>query len=92
MAFVPDKAQRLHVVAAAMVDAHGRILLQRRPANAHQGGLWEFPGGKLEVGESREQGLARELEEELGVHPVSMRPLISIPHDYHDRRVLLDVW
>lgn len=83
---------RLHVVAAAMVDEGGRVLLQRRAAGAHQGGLWEFPGGKLEPGESREEALARELDEELGVRPQAMRPLISVPHDYDDRAVLLDVW
>jgi 8-oxo-dGTP diphosphatase len=84
--------RRLHVVAAAMVDQRGRVLLQRRAAGAHQGGLWEFPGGKLEPGEGREEALARELDEELGVCPQAMRPLISVPHDYDDRRVLLDVW
>jgi 8-oxo-dGTP diphosphatase len=79
-------------MAAALVDEQGRVLLQRRAAEAHQGGLWEFPGGKLEWPESREQGLIRELQEELGVCPQIMRPLISIPHDYADRDVLLDVW
>jgi 8-oxo-dGTP diphosphatase len=87
-----ETEDRVHVMAAALVDARGRVLLQRRAASAHQGGLWEFPGGKLEAGEGREQGLIRELEEELGVRPRSMRPLISIAHDYPDRRVLLDVW
>ncbi len=83
---------RIHVMAAALVDAEGRILIARRPAGVHQGGLWEFPGGKREAGESREQALARELEEELGVKILGARPLISIAHDYPQRPVLLDVW
>ncbi len=82
----------MHVVAAALVDGAGRVLIQRRSDDAHQGGLWEFPGGKLEPGEARRDGLARELAEELGICPVEAEPLIAVPHDYGDRRVLLDVW
>lgn len=68
------------------------MLLARRHDHAHQGGLWEFPGGKLEPGESAEAGLARELEEELGLTPTAMRPLIRVRHHYPGREVLLDVW
>jgi 8-oxo-dGTP diphosphatase len=68
------------------------VLLARRPDHAHQGGLWEFPGGKIEPGESVEAGLARELEEELGLTPTAMRPLIRVRHRYPTREVLLDVW
>ncbi len=81
----------IHVVAAALADERGRILLTRRPDHVHQGGLWEFPGGKLEPGESPETALARELQEELGVDPVATEPMIRVRHDYGDRRVLLDV-
>lgn len=81
----------VHVAAAAMVDETGRVLLAMRADDAHQGGLWEFPGGKLEAGESVEQGLARELHEELGVEITSHRPLIRVTHHYPDRSVLLDV-
>ena len=81
----------IHVAAAALVDAEGRVLLARRHADSHQGGLWEFPGGKLEDGEPIAQGLRRELHEELGVEVVSHRPLIRIVHHYEDRSVLLDV-
>jgi len=55
------------VVAAALVDEHGRVLLQQRPAGKALAGLWEFPGGKLEPGESPEEALVRELHEELAI-------------------------
>lgn len=82
----------VHVAAAALVDRTGRVLLARRPDDAHQGGLWEFPGGKLEPGESVEAALQREVAEELGVTVVSRRPLIRIRHVYDDLSVLLDVY
>lgn len=61
----------LPVVAAALIDADGRVLLQQRPAGKSLAGLWEFPGGKVEAGETPEAALIRELEEELG---------IAVPH------------
>lgn len=85
------RAKAIHVMAGAIGDAEGRILVTRRPAHAHQGGLWEFPGGKLEPGETPEQGLTRELDEELGIRVHACEPLIRIRHDYGDRLVLLDV-
>lgn len=83
---------RIHVAAAVIQDREGRVLLSLRPDHVHQGGLWEFPGGKLESQESIEEGLRRELQEELGIHVQQARPLICIQHDYQDRCVLLDVW
>lgn len=68
------------------------MLLARRPAGAHQGGLWEFPGGKLELGETPGQALERELYEELGVRVRARRPLIRVQHGYPDREVVLHVW
>lgn len=82
---------QIHVVAGAIQDAQGRVLVAQRPEGVHQGGLWEFPGGKLETGEMPPRGLARELEEELGIRVLAARPLIRVHHDYGDRRVLLDV-
>lgn len=82
----------VQVVAAAVFDDLGRVLIARRPVHVHQGGLWEFPGGKVEPGESAEAALARELWEELHIAPVRSRPLIRIPHRYPDKNVLLDVW
>ncbi|MEH6671167.1 8-oxo-dGTP diphosphatase MutT [Halopseudomonas sp.] len=77
---------------AAVIRRNGHILIARRPATAHQGGLWEFPGGKLEPGEDRYAGLRRELQEELDINITSARPLIDIRHDYPDKSVRLDVW
>lgn len=85
-------SERIHVVAAVVQDAGGRILVARRPEHVHLGGLWEFPGGKLEPGEERLAGLRRELREELGIDIASARPLIAVPHRYPDQDVLLDVW
>lgn len=82
----------IHVAAAIIVKAGGDILIARRAANQHQGGLWEFPGGKVEAGEPVEQALARELDEELGIRVRQARPQIRIRHDYPDKSVLLDVW
>lgn len=83
---------RIHVAAGALVDATGRVLVTRRPGDVHQGGLWEFPGGKLEPGEVAWAALVRELREELGVEVQAGRPLIRVHHDYGDRRVVLEVF
>ncbi|MGV3768855.1 MAG: (deoxy)nucleoside triphosphate pyrophosphohydrolase [Sphingobium phenoxybenzoativorans] len=64
---LPAPASILHVVAAALVDADGRVLLQQRPEGKPMAGLWEFPGGKIEHGETPEAALIRELNEELGI-------------------------
>ncbi len=80
------------MAAGVLCNARGEILVARRFDHAHQGGRWEFPGGKLEPGEDARTGLARELEEELGIDLDSARPLIRVRHDYPDRGVLLDVW
>ena len=82
----------VHVVVAAIFNDQGQVLLARRPEHVHQGGLWEFPGGKVELGESVSVALARELAEELGIVPERQRPLIRVRHDYPDKSVLLDVW
>ena len=84
--------RRIHVIAAVIRDAQNRILIAKRPDHAHQGGLWEFPGGKVEEGETRRDGLGRELLEELGVTVTQARPLLDIRHDYPDKSVRLDVW
>jgi 8-oxo-dGTP diphosphatase len=82
----------IHVIAGALLDADGRVLIAQRPRGRHMAGRWEFPGGKLEAGEDPYAGLKRELAEELGVIVRDARPLIRLRHTYPDRRVHLDVW
>lgn len=82
----------LPVVVAVVRDTAGRVLIARRADHLHQGGLWEFPGGKLEPGETPEAALDRELAEELNIRPNAWRRLLRVPYRYPDKAVLLDVW
>ncbi|OUS33316.1 hypothetical protein A9R00_13100 [Oleispira antarctica] len=88
----------IHVAVGVIFDCSpaetGKILIAKRADTQHQGGLWEFPGGKVEEGESVKIALKRELEEELGLQSKieDMQPLITIPFHYSDKSVLLDVW
>jgi 8-oxo-dGTP diphosphatase len=83
---------RLRVVAAALFDAQGRVLLADRPAGKHMAGWWEFPGGKVAPGESDEEALVRELREELGVLTRPEREIARVRHDYPDRQVEVVLW
>lgn len=83
---------QLHVAVGVIGRPDGCVLIARRPAHTHLGGYWEFPGGKLEPGETVVQALERELREELAITVEPLHPLIRIRHTYPDRRVLLDVW
>ena len=80
------------VVAAALMDTQGRVLIAERPAGKHMAGRWEFPGGKVAAGEAEEAALARELEEELGIAVVDARPMMRLTHRYPDRDVELSMW
>jgi mutator protein MutT len=82
----------IHVAAAVLFDRHGRVLIAQRPAGKHLAGSWEFPGGKVEPGETRIGALARELNEELGVTIERPRPLLRLRHAYPYGEVLLDIW
>lgn len=82
----------LQVVVGIVAGADGTVLITRRSDDVHQGGLWEFPGGKVEHGESAIEALGRELHEELGIMLRAAEPLLQVDHTYPDRRVLLDVW
>lgn len=84
--------KRVHVAAGVIRSSDGHVLIARRPLDKHQGGFWEFPGGKVEAGETAETALARELAEELGISVTASRPLIQVSHDYPDKQLLLDVW
>ncbi|MCX7563005.1 Nudix family hydrolase [Xanthomonadaceae bacterium XH05] len=92
---VPADSSLIHVVAGVLTDARGRVLLARRDGDRELAGLWEFPGGKVEPGESPRQALARELHEEIGVDLAleSAEPLIAVPHRMRSgKRILLDVY
>ncbi len=84
--------EAVHVAVGIVVNPQGEVLITRRPEQVHQGGLWEFPGGKVESAEAVEAALVRELREELGIEVLAARPLIRIRHAYPDKQVLLDVW
>ncbi len=81
----------VHVAVGVILDADRNVLITRRAQLAHQGGLWEFPGGKVETGESLLIALTRELREELGIAPGRTSALLQVHHDYGDKTVLLDV-
>lgn len=81
----------VHVAVGVIIGNDGAILIAKRPDKTHQGGLWEFPGGKVEEGESLFDALSRELYEELAIETLDTEPLIKIRHDYGDKIVLLDV-
>lgn len=81
----------VHVAVGVILDPEGKVLITRRAPQAHQGDLWEFPGGKVEEGESLRAALARELREELGIAIGRTSALLEIHHNYGDKSVLLDV-
>src|SRR5690606_27744439 len=87
----------IDVAVAALVRRDGRVLVMQRLPGTRYAGRWEFPGGKFEAGETAERALGRELDEELGIVPTRVRPLMRIRHDYPERRVRLhclrvDAW
>jgi len=82
----------LQVAVGVIKSTDGKILIAKRDESLHQGGLWEFPGGKIEAGETPEQGLFRELKEELDLEVNTAAPLITINHHYPDRAVTLRVF
>ena len=79
------------VAVGILIDDAGRVLVTRRAPDAHQGGLWEFPGGKVEADETLLEALTRELREELGVSVEAAEALMVLEHDYGDKQVRLDV-
>lgn len=84
---------RAHIAVGVIYSRAGKeVLIARRHPHSHQGGLWEFPGGKRRAGEDRYAALCRELEEELGLQVLAAHPLRRFDYDYPDRAVRLDVW
>ncbi len=82
------------VVAVALIDDDGRVLLARRPEGKAMAGLWEFPGGKVEAGETPEAALARELDEELGIDVTEncLAPFTFASHAYDDFHLLMPLY
>ncbi|MCP3673590.1 MAG: 8-oxo-dGTP diphosphatase MutT [Gammaproteobacteria bacterium] len=81
----------IDVAAAVIVNAKNETLLSLRLPDAHQGGKWEFPGGKFEVGETPEQALVRELKEELDIDILQTEPFIELQYTYPEKTVNLHV-
>ena len=88
--------QSIHVAVGVIIATNAQqqkqYFLTKRLAHAHQGGKWEFPGGKVEPGESVAQALARELKEEVAIEVLTCSPLLTINHDYLDKSVCLEVF
>lgn len=84
----------IHVAVGVIFDNQqaDQILIAKRPQHLHQGGLWEFPGGKVTAGETVDQALKRELFEELGITVTQSQPLMQVEHNYSDKQVFLDIW
>ncbi|WP_416306112.1 8-oxo-dGTP diphosphatase MutT [Neptunicella sp. SCSIO 80796] len=78
-------------VAVGVIKRDNTIFITKRADNLHQGGKWEFPGGKKERNESISQALGRELQEEIGIETISHQPMMVIEHHYGDKQVRLDV-
>lgn len=89
-----SKRRLLLVAAAALFDPSGRVLITQRPQNKQLGGLWEFPGGKVELGEAPEHALVRELKEELDltVEPDALDPFAFASHAYPDFHLLMPLY
>jgi len=93
---VQPMIKTVHVAVGVIVSTNEHnqphYFLTKRLDNAHQGGKWEFPGGKVEIGETTAQALARELKEEVNIDILSCQPLTIINHDYGDKKVCLEVF
>ena len=79
-------------VAVGVIIQDGQVFLTRRHSDAHQGGKWEFPGGKVELDETVAQALSRELKEEVDIDILACQPLMEINHDYGDKQVKLAIF
>jgi 8-oxo-dGTP diphosphatase len=82
----------VRVVAGGLFDTTGRVLIAQRPPGSHMAGRWEFPGGKIDNGESELQALHRELAEEIGVKLIAAEPMLRLTHEYPQRRIELSMW
>ena len=87
------ESPRIHVVAGVIYNLDkDKVLIARRPQHVHQGGLWEFPGGKVINGEASYHALCRELREELAINVTRASPLLSENYNYPDKKIQLECW
>jgi 8-oxo-dGTP diphosphatase len=85
--------KRVHVVAGIVWNPQGdQVFIAKRPDHVHQGGLWEFPGGKVDTGESSADALKRELHEELGIEVLASSHFQTLSYDYPDKQIQLEFW
>ena len=84
--------KQVWVAVGVIYDPKQGYFICRRATHQHQGGKWEFPGGKVEPAETVQQALTRELQEEIGINVKTAQPLLIIEHSYSDKAVKLDVW
>ncbi len=83
--------KRIHIVAAIIFNPQqSQVFITKRPDDKHKGGYWEFPGGKVEAGESVEQAMARELNEEVGIDVIQQQSFEHLEYDYPDKSLTFD--
>ncbi|MDG3089052.1 8-oxo-dGTP diphosphatase MutT [Vibrio hannami] len=83
--------KRVHIAAAIILNSvQDKVFITKRPDKAHKGGLWEFPGGKVEQGETAEQATVRELFEEIGIEVTKLHHFEALTHDYSDKSLMFD--
>jgi 8-oxo-dGTP diphosphatase len=87
-----SEPRAVEVVVGLVNDTAGRWLVNCRPLGTPLAGSWEFPGGKRQPGETPLAALKRELDEELGIEVLEAEPVLTLVHDYPDKRVRLDIW
>ncbi|RVU33124.1 8-oxo-dGTP diphosphatase MutT [Rheinheimera riviphila] len=87
-----QSTKKLIHVAVGVIQRDEQIFISKRPDQLHQGGRWEFPGGKVEQGETVVAALTRELMEEVGLQVLDATPLMQLEYAYPEKTVLLDVW
>lgn len=84
--------KKVNVAVAVIINPLDEVLIAKRHQHLHQGGKWEFPGGKIEAGESAKEALIREIREEVELEVLEATPLMRLEYDYGDKFVVLDTW